>query len=200
MAPPVCAPWQGVVAWWATIWRCRPHWPRASLLPAPGRRRIKRMMRVGHRHPGAKRLRVRLSNGRFSLAPPLRRDVLDRAVPHPRAVVPRRGQGAVVRLGSDRLGIKSLAVKGVFHPAQAIPVIPALVVQATRAGLGKPVVMPQLHQLDLLKAHVRAFPIVCKQMRTGNVLAAAGWSVCVGVIARKMRLANEPRVVARFAQ
>ena len=72
--------------------------------------------------------------------------------------------------------------------------------QAAGAGLGQPIVVPQLHQLDLLKAHVRAAPIVGEQMRTGNVLAAAGGTVGVGMIARKMCLADESRVVACFTQ
>jgi len=127
-------------------------------------------------------------------------DVLDRAISHPSAVVPSSGQGAVVRLGSLRLRVKALAVKGIFLGAQAITVVPALVMQAAGAGLGQPIVVPQLHQLDLFKAHVRAAPIVCEQMRTGNVLAAAGGTVGVGVIAREMCLADESRVVARSTQ
>ncbi len=158
------------------------------------------MMRVSHRDPRAKRLYCCLGIGGLSLKPPLFSDVRDRAIPHPSAVVPSCGQGAVVRLRSLRLRVKALAVKGVFHGAQAIAVIPALVMQTAGAGFGQPIVVPQLHQLDLFKAHVGASPIVCEQMRTGNVLAAAGWTVGVGVIAREMRLANESRVVARFTQ
>ena len=141
------------------------------------------MVRVCHRHPSAKRLCCRLCLCGNAVTPPLLSDVRDRAIPHPSAVVPSRRQSAVVRLRSLRLRVKALAVQGIFHGTQAIVVVPALVMQAAGAGLGQPIVVPQLHQLDLFKAHVGAAPIVCEQMRTGNVLAATGWPVGIGMVA-----------------
>lgn len=57
---------------------------------------------------------------------------------------------------------KRLFVKRIFHVAQTVCVVPTLVVQTARWALWQPIVVPELHQFNMVKPHVGAMPIVRK--------------------------------------